>query len=146
MPDRKRGYVKRKKGILASDDLMADMYRSVMTQDMVEFTGETQLAIIDTVLESRSKQGFECYYIATEVSHAHLLVGWCDERTWRRMRSIIKSSLTRALSDTFGRREWFVEGGSRKRVKDRKHFEYLVSKYLPQHGGWKWCPERGKFP
>ena len=42
------------------------------------------------------------------------------------------------------RREWFVEGGSRKRVKDRAHFDYLVTTYLPRHRGWKWSSEKGK--
>jgi len=82
--------------------------------------------------------------VATEISHAHVLVGWRDSRTWLRLRSTIKSSMTRYLNREFERQEWFVEGASRKRVKDRKHFDHLVMRYLPKHAGWKWSPERGR--
>ena len=43
----------------------------------------------------------------------------------------------------FEKREWLVEGGSCKQVKDRKHFDYLRNIYLPKHYGWKWHPDLG---
>ena len=27
---------------------------------------------------------------------------------------------------------------SRKRVRDRKHFDYLMNEYVPKHSGAKW--------
>jgi hypothetical protein len=33
---------------------------------------------------------------------------------------------------------WFVEGGSRKRVENRKHFNYLLDRYFPDHRGVYW--------
>jgi hypothetical protein len=143
--DRTRGCVKRNQGILASDVAMSSLYRLAMTDDVVNFGSEIQLAVIDAVLESHEKQRFQCYYIATEDTHAHILIGWRDERLWRTLRAILKSSLSRALNKSFRRREWFAEGTSRKRLKNRTHFDYLISKYLPKHKGWKWSPERGKF-
>jgi hypothetical protein len=35
------------------------------------------------------------------------------------------------------------ENGSRKHVKDREHFDYLVNVYLPKHTGWKWSESLG---
>lgn len=145
MPDRKRGYVKRHRGILGPDTNTAAKYRLAMKDAAVELDGCTQIICIDTILESREKQKFEVYFIAINLTHVHLLVGWKDERAWLPMRSIIKSSLSRTLNDRLQRRTWFVEGGSRKRVKDRTHFDHLIAQYLPKHRGWKWSPARGRF-
>lgn len=145
MPDRRRGYVKRNRGILPSDERMAKRYRKAMKQSQVEFDSDIQLLMLAAVLESRKKQGFELYFFSTEPTHLHLLVGWRDERPWLRLRSSLKSSVTRRLNVEIRKRSWFSEGGSRKRVKDSRHFNYLRSDYLRKHSGWKWHPEEGKF-
>jgi len=145
MPDRSRGYVKRNHGILAPDAAMATRYRSAMKETVVEFDDAIQVMILNSILESRDKQAFELYSMATDPSHVHILVGWRDARTWLRMRSGIKSSMSRRLNHDRGKRTWFAEGGSRKRVKDEAHFEHLVKKYLPSHRGWKWSAERGNY-
>jgi hypothetical protein len=50
------------------------------------------------------------------------------------MRNGLKSSLTRRLNHDVKRRDkWFVESASRKRVKDKEHFDHLVNTYLPSH-------------
>lgn len=145
MPDRKQGYVKRNRGVLTPNQEMAAKYRTAMKEPPIEFDDTTQLALLDSILESQVPQRFESYFIATDLTHVHLLVGWRDTRTWLRMRSTIKSSMSRYLNDQIGRREWFVEGGSRKRVKDQTHFDYLVTKYLPRHTGWEWSSDKGKY-
>lgn len=144
LPDRKQGYVKRKRGILPTNVAEAKRYRAAMKEAIVEFDSQVQETVIDSIIDSQEKQRFECYYIATDPTHVHALIGWRDERTWLHMRSIIKSSISRRLKKDCGKRSWLAEGASRKRVKDRTHFEYLIARYLPKHRGWKWCPERGK--
>jgi REP element-mobilizing transposase RayT len=134
-----------KRGILSADAAMATNYRAAMKEEAFKFDGETQLAILDAVLDSRAMQRFETYYIATESTHVHILVGWRDKRPWLHMRSIIKGSISRKLNQKFGKRNRLAEGGSRKKVKDRAHFDWLVNQYLAKHRGWKWSPERGKF-
>jgi len=141
-PDRRQGYVKRKQGILESDPEEAALYRKLMTEKPVEFDDKIQKAIITSLLDSREKQAFEVYSIATEASHAHVLLGWRDGRPWLRMRSTVKGSISRSLNQKLHKRTWLAEGGSRKRVTDQKHFDYLKGKYLPNHRGWKWSPER----
>jgi len=113
-----------------------------MTEEPVEFDDNLQKAIITALLDSREKQAFEVYFIATEPSHVHVLLDWRDERPWLRMRSTVKGSVSRSLNQKFHRRTWLAECGSRKRVADQSHFDYLRNKYLPNHRGWKWCPER----
>ncbi|NOY29020.1 MAG: hypothetical protein GXP28_02240 [Planctomycetes bacterium] len=145
LPDRRQGYVKRHKGILEPDPNEAALYRKLQTEEPVEFDDKLQKAIITALLDSREKQAFEVYFLATEPSHAHVLLGWRNERPWLRMRSTVKGSISRSLNQNLYRRTWLAEGGSRKRVADQKHFDYLKGKYLPDHGGWKWSPERGLF-
>jgi hypothetical protein len=145
MPDRKQGYVKRHRGILPADPAMAKNYRTAMKEPIVEFDSDIQIAVLDSLIDSQRKQNFECYYLATDTTHVHALLGWRDEREWLHMRSIIKGSISRRLNQDCGQRIWLAEGGSRKRVRDRAHFDYLLTRYLPKHAGWKWTPQRGKF-
>ena len=145
LPDRKRGYVERKQGILPQDQKLADQYRERMTEAGKVFDSRLQQAIIVVLLDSQEKQCFESYAIATDSTHVHALIGWRDDRAWLRMRSTVKGSISRSLNQEFGKSKWLSEGGSRKRVRDREHFDYLVSVYMPRHRGVKWDRERGFF-
>jgi hypothetical protein len=42
------------------------------------------------------------------------------------------------LNREFGKRSWFVEDSSRKRVANPEHFDYLICEYLPKHQGLMW--------
>jgi hypothetical protein len=144
MPDRKQGYVKRKRGILPCDPREAAAYRAVMNESVAELDSQVQITAIDSIVDSQVKQSFATHFVATDTTHVHALVSWRDDRTWLHLRSIIKGSNSSRLKCDCGDRTWLSEGASRKRVKDRSHFDYLITKYLPSHRGWKWAPERGK--
>ena len=58
MPDRPQGYVQRKQGILPPDAVLAQKYRTAMEQSEAKFTSDVQIALIDSLLESREKQSF----------------------------------------------------------------------------------------
>jgi hypothetical protein len=145
MPDRHRGYVKRHAGILPSDDRMAQLYRANLKQAAVHFTGAIQRDLIAGGLEACKSQNVRCHFIATETTHVHVLLSWRTDRTWKLVRKQVRSNITRRLNATFIRQEWFSKSPSRKRVKVRKHFDYLVATYLPNHSGWKWSEARGLF-
>jgi hypothetical protein len=49
------------------------------------------------------------------------------------MRTSIRSAMSRAMNKTFGKRDWFSDSPSRKRVRDHEHFDYLALVYLPDH-------------
>jgi hypothetical protein len=145
MPDRRRGYVKRHAGILPPDERMAELYRANVRQAEVCFTDAIQRTLIDQSLDACNRQHLRCHYIATESTHVHVLVSWRIKRTWRTTRAKLRESLTRRLNEDVSRQAWFSKSPSRKRVRNRKHFEYLVREYLPKHKGWKWSEERGVF-
>jgi REP element-mobilizing transposase RayT len=104
-----------------------------------------QRLLIDEVHVACRCQIYRCHFVATEPTHIHVLVSWPDDRPWERARTGLKTSLTRRLNRHAQRRSWFCEGASRKRLKDRGHFDYLVGEYLPSHGGWKWQEGEGFF-
>ena len=138
MPDRRQGYVKPKRGILPPDSNMADRYRRAAKYDPVIFDPDQQCLIIETILEACAVLQCQACFVSAEPTHVHVLVSWRPDRPWLRIRSSLKSALTRTLNGRYSRRPWFSENASRKRVRDRRHFNYLVNDYLPAHRGLKW--------
>ena len=145
MPDRKRGYVKRDKGVLPPDPDMAGRYKQNMKESPVEFDADKQRAMLDEMRIGSKFQRFDLRGVGTDPTHLHGLVSWRDERSWDRLRNGIRSSLTRRLNREFEKRSWFVEGASRKRVVERQHYDYLIDTYLPDHPGLKWSPKKGVY-
>ena len=143
LPNRQRGYVKRGQGVLESDKRMHRLYSDAMTEFPVEFDEKFQRWAIAAALESEPLQRFELHFVATDATHVHVLVAWRDDREPSKVRSLIKGSLSRTANQGFHRRTWYAEGGSRKQVLTRAHFDYLIGRYLPKHTGWKWNRERG---
>jgi hypothetical protein len=138
MPDRPRGFVRRGEGILPPDKSLAALYRSDAREPEIDFDAEVQRQITAEAIVAAQKQGFRLHYISTESTHVHVLVSWTDERDWKTQRSKIKESFSRRLNRELGRRRWFSDSASRKQVKEQRHFDYLVQRYLPSHRGWKW--------
>jgi hypothetical protein len=124
---------------------MADRYRRNAKEDPVQFDEGIQKILIDETLIAATFQRFSVDHIATDPTHLHVLDHWDDARAFERIRDGLRSSLTRRLNREFRKRSWFSESASRKRVRDREHFDYLVETYLPDHPGWKWSPERGLY-
>jgi hypothetical protein len=145
LPDRPRGYVRRDEGVLPPDEGMAELYRHNMKHPAVTFDHEIQRHLIAAAIEACNYQKLKCSYIATEPTHVHILVSWTIDRTWEVARAKLRESLSRHLNRKLERREWFSKSPSRKRVRDRKHFDYLTTDYLRKHSGWKWSEESGFF-
>lgn len=145
MPDRKTGYVRRNEGVLVADRQMATCYRKNLKGGVVKFNVSIQRKLIDAAMEAFSYQSLRGHSIATDPSHVHVLVSWNDDRTWQLIRRRVRTSLTMQLNRAFTLRTWFAKQPSRKRVRDRQHFDYLVEMYLPRHRGWKWDEQTGAF-
>jgi hypothetical protein len=145
LPDRRRGYVRRGEGILPQDREMAERYRVNLNHDVVDFYEAIQQRMIEELLVACGHQQLRCHYISTESTHLHVLVSWTSERPWEVVRAKLRESLTRRLNREFGRQVWFSKSPSRKRVKDRGHFNYLMTDYLRKHSGWKWRDGIGLF-
>jgi hypothetical protein len=145
MPDHRRGFTRRKEGIVPQNEKLAKAYKKAAKAKKVAFSESMQRALINEVQVNAGKQEVRSHFVATDSTHVHVLVSWKEFRPWHKVRSSIKSSLTRRLNREFCRRTWLSENGSRKRVENREHFNYLVGKYLRAHRGWKWSETEGLF-
>jgi hypothetical protein len=141
LPDRRQGYVRRKEGILPTDKKLADQYKKNAKHEEVEFTRIIQEALVAEVLIACKHQNLKLYAVTTEPTHVHPLVGWRDTRPWLKVRTALKTSLSlrlKKLTITAQSHLAFSRTGSRKRVTDEKHFDYLMTRYLPAHTGANW--------
>lgn len=138
--DRKRGYVRRGEGILAPDAIRARQYERAATQGPVLFEERHQRVMLGMAWDACERRDWRLHGFASEPSHVHLLVSWKQFQRWQQVRAMLKNLMSLQLGREFrvrGRR-WFVGDGSRKWVRGRDHFEYLMEKYLPRHRGVFW--------
>jgi REP element-mobilizing transposase RayT len=140
-PDHPRGFVQRGKGIQPPNPELARAYDENAKHPPVVFDAAIQRLLIWGGKDICDRRGWRLHGAATEPTHVHYLVSWKEvQLTWREVRKRIKNVLSLMLGKFKGRKggHWFVEDGSRKRVKDRAHFDYLVNEYLPKHRGLRW--------
>jgi len=116
-----------------------------MKQAEAEFGEPLQLLLISESKTAARFQRFRLHAVATEPSHLHALMSWPDDRSPARINDSMKKSLTICLKKNIAERIWFSKGGNERHVKDLKHFEYLMTEYLPSHSGWKWDERRGDY-
>lgn len=144
MPDKDKGYVKRKQGIQPRDEDMARNYRANQKQRAVYFDQQQQAEIAATLRVAGEHLDATVHCIAIEPTHIHVITSWTHDRYWQSMRASIKSAVTRMLNQQFGKRTWLVKGASRKRVKDHDHFCFLIRDYLPSHRGLFWLRDEDR--
>jgi len=146
MPDHPRGYAQRGAGILPPDSGMADRYRRRMKQPETTFTRARQRILVEGSIDIGERRSWRPHAVGTDRTHVHILMSWTDQKTaWPFVRDTLKRLLGMMLSqaeDVRGVR-WFSRKGSRKRVRDRGHFEYLITSYLPDHPGVFWSERSG---
>ena len=141
LPDRRRGYVRRHEGILPPDEELAEQYARNAKHDEVKFDRATQEALIAETVTACKHQKLQLHAVTTEPTHVHPLVTWRDTRPWLKVRTALKTSLTLRLKElTIDTKSHlaFSRSGSRKRVIDEDHLDYLLTRYLPAHTGAHW--------
>ena len=138
LPDKPKGYVRRKQGVLAPDPSTAKQYRARMSQPPSCFTAEQQAVLYEELIKGQALQHYRLHAVGMEGSHLHVIVSWADDRDAVGLRAQIKSAMTRQLSKRFEKKKWFVRNASQKRIQDRKHLDYLCAHYLPSHRGLFW--------
>ncbi|MFB3139483.1 MAG: hypothetical protein ACE10B_09710 [Phycisphaerales bacterium] len=140
-PDHPKGYVRQGEGILPPDAEMAAQYDRNATHRQVTFDKELQQILVEGTCDICDRRDWRLHYVATEPTHIHALVSWLDDTLdWKFVHDTLKRLLGMMLAQhtrTKGRK-WFVRKGSRKRVRDCGHFEYLMNEYLPKHSGRRW--------
>jgi len=142
MPDHVRGYVRRGRGVLPTDEAMAAAYRAKQKEPMTKFGPDEQAVLVEVARAAGEYLGAVVHAVACEPTHVHVLVSWDHDRPWKAMRTSIRWALTRALNKALGKRTWFSDSPSRKRVRGWPHLDYLVLWYLPSHDGRTWARER----
>lgn len=138
MPDRRQGYTTRADGVLPPDPVAAAQYRNRMSGPPAEFTPDIQRLAIEESQVAAGFQSLRLHFVGTDPAHIHILVSWRIQKGWLRVRTALRTSLTRRFNAEINRREWFVDCASRKRVRNRGHFDYLMTEYLPRHTGLNW--------
>jgi len=145
MPDHRRGFVQKGQRVQAPSPALARAYAGAARHPPFELDPETQRFLIGTLLDVCRRRGWRVHGAATEPTHLHALVSWPGGIGWQDVRGKIRNILSLELSKraNLTGRAWFSRYASRKRVRDRKHFDYLVGQYLPKHGGVKWFEDGG---
>ena len=138
--DNPRGYVRRGQGMFSPDVTQAHRYDQHAKQPPMLFEETHQRVMLWIVSDACQRRGWRLHQIACESTHIHVLVSWKNFLHWEQVSSKLKNLMSRELGRRLslpGRR-WFSTKGSRKRVRDRRHFEYLMQRYLPGHHGLVW--------
>jgi hypothetical protein len=143
-PDDPRGYVHRQKGLQPTSAVMGGLYREQQRDPTVHFTTEHQRALIDHLHEAAKALQLTIHGVGTDMTHVHVLLSWPFDRDWRAVHRALRRALSLKMNERFGRRRWFSEGGSRKRVRDYAHLDHLLLRYLPKHQGVVWIREQDR--
>jgi len=144
LPDRSQGYVHWSRGREQANTALAQCYRKQQKDFTAELTDPLQKEVIAELIETARLVEFRLHFVAADPTHVHVLASWADDRSWERLKRSIRRSMSVRLN-RWRRRKWFSRGGNSRRVESQKHFDHLVSSYLPAHQGWKWCEHRGLF-
>jgi hypothetical protein len=129
-----RGFVQAGRGIQPPNKSLAQFYDSTAKQQPVKFSQLHQRTILWIVWDTCRNRAWRLHVVAFESTHMHVVVSWKSSDSWKVVRAKLKNLISWALSRRFqseGRR-WLVRKASRKRVKDRKHFDHLINSYLPR--------------
>jgi REP element-mobilizing transposase RayT len=128
------------RGIQRPNVALARFYDRQAKHDVVSFSARHQGIILWICWDACKKRSWKLHGVAFDPSHVHLLVSWRSPNSWQVVRGKLKNLISWALSkEKYEQgRKWMVRYGSRKRVKDRRHYDYLMNCYLPKHRGIVW--------
>jgi REP element-mobilizing transposase RayT len=110
LPNKPKGYVRRKEGVLPANSDKSDTYRRQMKYPIVKFDESMQRLLIETTHSTASFLDVEFRLIATDPTHLHVLVQCQHERGWEAIRASIKTKLSLVLKEQLGDRPWLSEG------------------------------------
>jgi REP element-mobilizing transposase RayT len=140
-PNHRRGYTRRGEGYQLPDPEVARQYDARANHPKVVFDRSIQEVLIVGSFDICRRRGWRLHAVGTDPSHVHMVISWHGFQSWRQVMEKLKNVLSYFLgraTEKPGRR-WFVTDGSRKRVMDQDHLDYLMTEYLPDHPGLFWC-------
>jgi REP element-mobilizing transposase RayT len=138
--DHPRGFVLEAGTIEPPNANQARFYNNQAKQPRVTFGPFHQRVMIWITYDACVRRNWRLHAVATESTHIHILASWRSDEPWREISRRLKVLSSLMLGRKMGKtgRKWFVRKGSRKRVRDRTHFDYLMDSYLPKHRGLRW--------
>jgi hypothetical protein len=138
--DHPRGYTARDGGYRLPNPDEQQRREQGMSQPQVEFDEGMQRVLVAGTSDICERRQWIFYGAANDPTHFHALIGWQRFVDWQEARDKLKNVLSLFLGRWVGQEgvTWFVDGGSRKRVEERKHFDYLLNTYFPDHRGVFW--------
>jgi hypothetical protein len=140
-PDHKRGYTKKGDGYQPSDPDIADQYDRHAKQERVLFNDDVQREIVVFAHDVCSTDGWKLEAAGFDPTHTHVIISWKNFVKWEWVDQRLKNLLALKLNrrhNTPGKR-WFTRRhGAPRQVENRKHFDYLLTTYLPDHPGFFW--------
>jgi REP element-mobilizing transposase RayT len=118
----------------------ANFYDSQAKQPRVLFRPVHQRILLWIIQDACARRKWRLHAVATNPTHIHVLMSWRSEERWQEISRRLKvlSSLMLGRKSGIAGRKWFVRRSSRKRIRNREHFDYLVTTYLPRHRGLLW--------
>jgi hypothetical protein len=140
-PDHRRGYTRKGEGYQQPDEAMTEDYDEAASQPAVIFDDALQREIPVLTHETCEEGDWRLDAVGFDPTHTHLVIGWSRFVMWERVDQRLKNLLSLKLNRRRGikGKRWFVRRhGAPRRVKDRAHFDYLLSEYLPDHQGVFW--------
>lgn len=140
-PDHPRGYTRKGEGYQPPDEEMAAQYDEAASQDAVIFNDPLQKEIVILAHGICEQERWRLEAAGFDETHTHLVISWTTFISWegvdQRLKNLLALKLNRRRGVT-GKR-WFVRRHSApRRVRTRKHFDYLLTEYLPDHPGIFW--------
>ena len=107
----------------------------------VRFDEVTQRQILALTYQICEEEGWRLEGAAFDPTHAHLAISWRGCVPWEEVHRRLKNLLTLKLNRRHhspGKR-WFTRRhGAPRRVRTRKHLDYLLNTYFPDHRGIFW--------
>ena len=130
---------------------MAEKYDQAASQDAVAFDHALQEEILVLANEICEQEGWRLEAAGFEETHTHLIISWKTFVSWEKVDQRLKNLLSLKLNRRRGitGKRWFVRRHSAPRcVRNRKHFDYPLTEYLPDHPGifWRQGMELPKLP
>ena len=141
MPANRRGYVRRKAGcslpgVLPPDSEMHQRYADRARGPAAVRLDRLQCCVaVDAVRAACDRYGWRCHAAVAVWSHVHALISWPGFHDTAQVRKLLKRTITQGLNrdSVHAPQRILSAAGSRKRVKDRSHFDHLMQCYLPSH-------------
>src|SRR5689334_6603926 len=106
----------------------------------MRFDDRIQRLLIRSTLETCRLRNCRLHGAGNDDTHVHLAISWKRFEPADAVMSRLRNAPSFVLGKEIGPRgrKWFVRGGSRKRVNDDEHLNYLLDRYFPDHPGVFW--------